>query len=382
MMSEETIPNHQCYICDKTFSCVSTQRRHLRQIHHVETDDLSFVRKQLRCSICRVFTCLSSHDMNNHLSQSHDIPICIENMVFASLKDFEKWKVALERNTNASFVKRAGAQKLDDGSKYYQYICSRSGNYSPKGTGKRALKKQGSRKINAYCPAKINMKHFTDDGFILIEFNATHCGHQMEIHHLNLTEGDKQALANNLARNVPFNCILDSVRNKASEPLGRLHLLTKKDLQNIKKRFNVSNGNRNVSDLAWIEAWANEMTSRKERNPVLLFKQANGKSDDPEMRSEDFFLAIMTGDQLECLKLFGSNCIVIDTIQGANPYRYEFTAVMVVDDSQGGVAVSFMYCSRKDQLAYEVFFRAIKRRAGAVMPTVFMSGDDEALYDA
>ncbi|KAH1028457.1 hypothetical protein HUJ05_001811 [Dendroctonus ponderosae] len=115
------------------------------------------------------------------------------------------------------------------------YICHRSGFYKSKGQHIRHLKTRG---------------HTTDLG------------------HVNLNALERQTLAVQIASKVPFEKILDDVRESINGTLERCHLLTKKYLHNIERSLNLnSDARRHSNDSISVEAWVKEM----ENTGIVLF---------------------------------------------------------------------------------------------------------------
>jgi hypothetical protein len=91
-----------------------------------------------------------------------------------------------------------------------------------------------------------------------------------------------------------------------------MHLLTRKDLFNTEKLYNLNNSVRHSSDYVSVEAWISEIQENV-CDSVIRFYKEQGQLDSPycELRTEDFLLIIMNDAQLETLKKYGSDCICI-----------------------------------------------------------------------
>ena len=78
---------------------------------------------------------------------------------------FTDWKITEERRRRCNFVLLNGIKKLANGVKKRYFRCHRSGNFKSEGSQKRRLKAQGSCKINAFCPAAIDLSEavFAED---------------------------------------------------------------------------------------------------------------------------------------------------------------------------------------------------------------------------
>ncbi len=56
---------------------------------------------------------------------------------------------------------------------------------------------------------------------------------------LRLSLQEREAIAGQLLQGVSFDHILDKVRDNIGPDIARIHLLVKKDLNNIEKAFNI-----------------------------------------------------------------------------------------------------------------------------------------------
>uniref|UniRef100_T1JEM3 C2H2-type domain-containing protein n=1 Tax=Strigamia maritima TaxID=126957 RepID=T1JEM3_STRMM len=251
-----SIKNLKCILCTKNFSTMGNMRRHLRNIHKEDTSNL-IANAHMKCPVCTEYACARTVELYKHLATDHGIRLEIDHNNFTTTTEFYKWKSEMEAETNSSYFKPYGTSRFNDGTEKAIYYCSRSGIYKPRGTGKRALKTQGSRKLNAACPAKITV--ITNrDKTIAVEFVKTHCGHTLdELKHLSLTKNEKLEIAKKLELGVDSNEILNDVR-QTSSPVKRKHLLTKKDIYNIKRSHNISENAANQNDFVSIQFWINE----------------------------------------------------------------------------------------------------------------------------
>ena len=90
----------------------------------------------------------ATQGQNAHMGSAH---INIKHTIFDNADSFLQWKNA-EGNTQTSFVQQCGS-KQRNGKEYTYYYCNRHGNYHPKGSGKRAMKSQGTCKLGEPCTA-------------------------------------------------------------------------------------------------------------------------------------------------------------------------------------------------------------------------------------
>uniref|UniRef100_T1JDB6 C2H2-type domain-containing protein n=1 Tax=Strigamia maritima TaxID=126957 RepID=T1JDB6_STRMM len=375
----------KCFLCEKEFSSISAQRRHIRNIHGEDTTNLSS-KSPMQCPLCTEFRCNKTVDLHKHLEIQHKTTLDIQKFTLATMTAFEEWKQQEEVATNSEFVKERGDIQAVDGSRKIMYRCSRSGTFKPQGVGKRALKKQGSRKINAVCPSRMVIKIEKNDTIeqaIQVEYVKTHFGHSLnELDHLSLSKVDRVKIAQQLITGIPSNIILENVRANISVPLQRKDLLTQKDLRNIKKAFNITDSSRNANDLVSVELWVSEMKTLRSSNPVLFFKQQSEESTISGLEKNDLLLMIMTEEQKYMLSKFGNNICIDSTYEtGIETDCFELTAIFVLD-SRDAFPVAFILTNRHDEDLLRICFEIIKENNGCVNAKVLMTNESDEYANA
>ena len=219
--------------------------------------------------------------------------------------DFETWKEDLEKSNDSWFVRATGQKELVSGAKHY-YYCNRSGHFISKGTGLRHLKTQGTSKINSHCTSSLTVSH-EDGEYIKVQVCYTHYGHKVFIGHLRIPHTDRMAVASQLAQGVEVQYILDRIRDNISNTFKRIHLLTRKDINNIEKSYGLKGAQKHKDDATSVHLWVKEMESLKNNSPVILYKPQGAiqPNDCNDVCVEDFVLGIQTPLQAEIMKRFG-----------------------------------------------------------------------------
>lgn len=208
---QESNYNHQCAICDKVFSANSNLNRHLRKIHH---QNVHTPYNNVKCALCElVFS--SSSIYNQHLEKDHQVKIQVENLKFANKQSFEEWKHDVENETTSQYIKSRGEKKSKNVNKTY-YSCNRSGYYVSKAKTRKALKKQGSRKINGRCPASMNVTVNPDLTYD-VRFVRTHVGHNFELKHLDLSDKDRELIVQKLCSGITKKDIIRQIRSAVEQ---------------------------------------------------------------------------------------------------------------------------------------------------------------------
>ncbi|GFQ66803.1 uncharacterized protein TNCT_611881 [Trichonephila clavata] len=294
-----------------------------------------------------------------HFKNAHDIDMNHIELEFNSFNDYLAWKAEIENRTKSKFVSYGSKHINTHGVKCYYFRCHRSGNFVSDSKGLRYLKILGSNKINAYCPPALKVTQHTD-GKCVVSYQNVHIGHQNDIGHLFLTAGERKIIASKIAAKIP----LDEIRNSISDAgLERAHLLTKKDLHNIEKSFNLSsNAVKHENDGVSVDMWVREMQNSE--NPCILFYKTQGSSciQHPFLKENYFVLIIMTEAQGEILKKFSSDCVCIDGTHGVNGYGFELITLLTIDDLRQGFPCAFLISNRCDQPVLSIFFHILKKK--------------------
>lgn len=256
------VPSNTCYICEKTFAMNSGLKRHLREVHNIFKHEETLRRRTnaynyFKCVICSE-CCTNYKHFSNHVSNKHNIYIKKESFEFKSAEDFFNWKNQIEDEENCYFSKQRTYKTPSKNSQTEWFGCNRSGFYKSRVTErKKKIKFQGSAKISGYCPAGIKAT-CKDDGSISVQYTSTHVGHSSELAHLRLKFEQRKNIAKKIAMNIPFDDILEEIRSSTqNSEIKREHLITRRDLHNIKKEFSLRNKksvhNHNDSNDSWVE---------------------------------------------------------------------------------------------------------------------------------
>ncbi|GFX09648.1 uncharacterized protein TNCV_2186441 [Trichonephila clavipes] len=321
-------------------------------------------------------------ELKKHYEVSHDeIELKQEEHVFNTDESFQKWKKE-EVRTKSLFVKNGGVRKSAKNKQFSYYICNRSGIAKLKSERKRLEKIGGSVKCGKTCPAFMTAIREQKEEAIKItaQYQSVHAGHEMQVGKLRLHEEDRRNLAALLKVGMPYTNIIENIQKKCP-PTERLGLLTKKDLHNVSRDFEVDESILHAEDAVSVDLQVKKM-QRDSYNPVLIYKPLGSFANNPLIKKQDFILGIMTETQLEFLELYGKNIIMMDSTHGTNQYGCLLTTIMVSDDNHEGLLIAVCYSNRVSSDVLEPFFEEIKNRLPHLKPKVFMSDDDPAFCNA
>lgn len=82
-------------------------------------------------------------------------------------------------------------------------------------------------------------------------------------------------IASKISQGVTFGKILDNIRDNIDTNLNREDLVTRVDLHNIKRRYNLElqDGQLHKNDSTSVNIWVEQMKEQGENNPVIYYKR-------------------------------------------------------------------------------------------------------------
>ena len=79
---------------------------------------------------------------------------------------------------------------------------------------------------------------------------------------------------------------------------------------------------------------------------------------------------------------FGNKVICADSTHGTTMYDFLLITLMVLDEYDEGISITWAITNREDQSVLVEFFKSIKSKVGNLSPKVFMSDDADQFYNA
>ena len=324
----------------------------------------------------------SLDSLTDHLKEAHDNPLSPKKeREFDDYTLFVKWKEEEESRNSCTYVQRCAPQMRQD-TRFLYFYCNRSGKYTAKGEGKRALKLQGSCKLGEYCSAHIRVRENLKTSRVSVNYLSTHHNHDPEegIAHVRIPESLKMSIASKLMQGVSPDKILDDIKDSVTETgLHREHLTSKQDIHNTKRKFDTEGIEKHANDYTSLAMWVEEMKAM-DFNPVIAFKQQGVIESDSGLERDDFLLAFQTQIQLDMLKAFGNNVVCMDATHGTNMYNFLLVTVLVVDDFGEGIPVAWSIMTRENESMLTYFTKALMKRSGPLSPNVFMTDDAQQYW--
>lgn len=231
-------------------------------------------------------------------------------------------------------------------------------------------------KLNHGCTSQIivNKSH---NGSVSINYFKTHYGHEINLEHVKLSKQDRGAVASKLLLGLPVSSVLHSVKKSNGSNLKRINFLARKDIQNIRKSFNIDlkDGKPVISSKINVNQFVIEC-SMYEDNPVLY----SNIQEFP--KTEDICLILMTKYQSEMLKEIGNNNIIVISSTSLNNCDFELITLFVIGKSWESFPAACMFTDKVHRRSYDLFFNKIKERIGIVAPNILITNCDEMYYEA
>lgn len=371
-------PRIPCIHCDKTFKNRRCERRHSREVHNDSRLNNSIKCCEYSCD--EAFHTLN--DFRNHLQRVHGFENMHEKEVltFQTREEFNTWLNSEESRTNTHFVLRGGKIKTKYFSKLY-FICNRSGEHKPSSKGKRQIKAQGSLKIGFHCTADIVLRLFEDK--VQAVYHKTHYKHDFLLGYIPLPTSTKQFIAKKLVQGLSSDTILSEIKKEIeSGETGhqRHHLLTRKDIWNIKRSFGIENlitESPNSQIKISFSEWMEEL--KRKEGSILCYKEE--QTFHTHLKYEDFFFAFMTLPQKQIVQDFSFDGACVDIINGPSIYWFHLIVVIIFNENEEGFPIAFCITSSIHPATIKYFFQCIKNVAH-LQTSVFMSDDSSGYYQA
>ncbi|KAJ8019506.1 Zinc finger transcription factor family protein 17 [Holothuria leucospilota] len=352
-----------CPYCQAEMASRQSLFRHKQKIHPDEKKEEP-VRGGIVCSKCKDFHCRKMKELISHLNSAHGGNHQIQRAEFVSEEEFQEWKTNLERTHDTWFVKVSGGNSYHDHKVQY-YYCNRSGGsrgLQEREPRRRALKSQGSSKMKEKCCAFLSCTTFKSTGRVVAEYCIDHT-HETQIAHLKMSDELRSFVVEKLTSGIEVTAILNEIRDNMSKLDGRDKLVTRRDILNIKRQYNISSTKRDENDSDCAEIGANNLQSQ-EYDPVVIFTSQG---------VEQFLLGIQTEFQRDIMVKFGPSAICIASTHKTAQCDFYVTTIAVVDNYGEAIPVAWLVSDRQDESVLIPFMEALKNRVGNIKCDVFMS---------
>ena len=241
-----------CKKCDTKFSRKDNLKRHMRRKHNEEKYEDEDVNKK---SVCVYPGCTRSFyhktKLIDHIEHDHFISCQTENIVFKSMKDFEKRKGQEEASNYIYFSKCSGTAEGKNAS-YSYYACQRDGESrkhinSSESSRERTLKnRKGFVKIGTLCPARLQVKSLFSGG-VIVKYIKTH-SHAIRFEDTQYHPTPKEIkldIMDKIVKGMPVKDIQQSLMKEEDEnddsiwPKRMKHFMSERSIREMKRKLKV-----------------------------------------------------------------------------------------------------------------------------------------------
>ncbi|XP_050421921.1 uncharacterized protein LOC126834203 isoform X1 [Adelges cooleyi] len=314
----------------------------------------------------------------SHLKFDHQIDFDIRYLNFPSVNEFLTWKEDFELENKCRYVRVTGCKKFPDGKKMAYYYCNRSTYFTSKSKGVR--KRSTPSKVKGLCTA--SMKEIQNkDGTIEVLLCATHYGHNISTDHMRMTKREREEITELIQRGDHPDFVINAARAKASDSIGRIHMLNRKDIRNIERKLGIKYPEfikqRTINDLG-TDRWIQKL-QRTPDNPIIFYKPSKVEHDGFDSR--DLILIFMSRNQSCWVNKFGSDGIFMITEMRMIQARLYLTVLCVSDEFNVMVPVCFMISN--DSKVFQTFFlNTIFNKVGTIYAKALITDDNYDLYES
>uniref|UniRef100_A0A1B6E200 C2H2-type domain-containing protein n=1 Tax=Clastoptera arizonana TaxID=38151 RepID=A0A1B6E200_9HEMI len=382
IIETKTIKKFKCMYCNKKYRQNAGRYNHMKRVHGlIVMERVAVSCQELGCK----YVCGSKEKLQKHLQKVHNKEMTVLTLEFNSISEFDSWKDEFEKREKCRFVKKSGSRMTEDGFKLCYYYCSRSGTFISHSRGLKKKSSKGTSKSSVHCTASITVTE-AQNGMVQVKVCATHYGHSVDLRHLRLTKYDKSNIADQIARGVPREIVLDKIRASAGSDIDRIHLVTMKDIKNIEKAFGVQSSElKRVqhSGMKNLDSWVSGMKSFENDSMIVFYKNDLISSSGGYSAGGDVCLILMTTGQYEIFKKFCNDGIFyLPVLTIKNNFNMNLFTLMVVDDVNEVIPVTFMISNRKDEDVVKFFFQKIKYKLGSFVSKALITDNEEILHTA
>ncbi|KAL5242832.1 hypothetical protein ACI65C_010242 [Semiaphis heraclei] len=378
-------PTVECALCGFLFRNKPSLKHHLDSMHNGSKTLSGFIKKRPRK--CTDLQCMekgckckfyNKQLFISHLKFDHCIDFDIRCLKFTSEGEFLTWKEDFEQESNSRYVRVTGCKTLQDGKKLSYYYCNRSTYFTSKSKGVR--KRSTPVKVKGLCTASIKEVH-NSDGSVEILLCATHYGHDISTEHMRMTKREREEITQLIQQGDHPDFVINAARAKASDSLGRVHMLNRKDIKNIERKLGIRHPEfikqRTINDLS-TDRWIMKL-QRTPYNPILFYKPINVKYENLERN--DIMLIFMTQNQYNWINKFGTDGIFMVTEMSMVCAQLYLTVLYVCDEFNVMLPVCFMMCN--DSKIYQSFFlNIIFNKMGYIYAKALITDDNYDLYES
>lgn len=242
-------------------------------------------------------------------------------------------------------------------------------------------KRTTPNKVKGLCTASLKEIR-NNDGTVDVLLCATHYGHDISSEHMRMTKREREEITELIQQGDHPDFVINAARAKASDSLGRMHMLNRKDIKNIERKLGIRYPEyikqRTINDLS-TDRWILKL-QRTPDNPVLFYKPNNLAIKYENFESKDLMLIFMTKNQQQWVNKFGTDGIFMVTEMKMVRARLYLTVLYVCDEFNVMLPVSFMMCNHS-KIYQSFFLNTIFNKVGTIYAKALITDDNYDLYE-
>lgn len=219
------------------------------------------------------------------------------------------------------------------------------------------------------------------DGSVDVSVCATHYGHDISSENMKMSKREREEISKLIQQGDHPCFVINVARGKASDSLGRLQMLNRKDIKNIERKLGIRHpefvSTRTINDLS-TDRWILKLQHTPD-NPILFYKPYSVALENFEQ--SDLILIFMTRKQQHWINMFGTDGIFMVTEMKMAQAQLYLTIVYVCDEFNMMLPVCFMMCN--DSKIYQSFLlNTIFNKIGIVYAKALITDDNYDLYES
>uniref|UniRef100_A0A914XIQ2 MULE transposase domain-containing protein n=1 Tax=Plectus sambesii TaxID=2011161 RepID=A0A914XIQ2_9BILA len=308
-----------------------------------------------------------------HVVEQHEAnAMQVEEQIFDSALEFEKWLEEARKAHCVDFVTRSGG-----GIRTRYMACSRSGLSKAKWTVDADRVARFPVRTGEECTAFLRTKE-REDGKIEARYCLQHFGHEKEPARLRLSKSEKEHIVNLVQEDHNVDWVLNKIQELHSDKESeRLYFASRKDVRAVVEQYGLTKGRRDANDMQSVKLWVDEDAASTSPWKNFFSYQPAVNSD-----GDGFYLGIMTEEQRDLLKQYAYRGVCVDSTHNCTRYKYKLVTLLVFDDIGRGRPCAFYFCKEESAEQLLPFFREVRERCGPLTPEVLMSDDNNAFWNA
>ncbi len=327
-----------------------------------------------KCIICNQL--VAKQEIYRHYEQNHQIQFEVDDLQFSCVEEFYDWKRNMQLATNSSYI----VSRAEKGKRFKvtTFKCHRSGPQVIKSSDRKIkMKAQGSKKLNAVCPAFIKLRQNLADSNCTVVFHKTHLGHDLssnELDYIYALRSDRINLVYDKSRDRVDTEDDELLIDFLSFPINRINS-AEKDLH-VRERSYGEYSYKNYEEI--LEKFVCRYTES-----CIYYKKPDQIADEkfPFLEPEDLLLVFMCPSQRMLLQKHGDGVIAIDGIFGTDPFPFCLLAILVLDYDCDGMPAAFAISNRFDACTINIFLACIKEKVGVLRPHTLMTDLQDLYYN-